>query len=490
MEKNIIVDCSGDEVRVGITENGYLVELYMEREEKRKIVGNIYKGRVTNVLPGMQSAFVHVGIKKDVFLYIGDIEGFRPEESDDMLLEESAPITINELLQMGQKIDIQILKEPIGTKGARGTTYLTLPGRYLVLMPGIDHVGVSRRIEEGERERLREIGHAIQPPDMGLILRTVAEGKKEEELKTDLNFLLKLWQKIQSREKQATAPSLLYHDLDLVQRMARDLFTEDVTRFVINSPRKYTELLEFIETFTFSSSFAARVELYEGFVPVFEKYGLEAEIARALKRKVWLKSGGYIVIERTEALSTIDVNTGKFVGKVNLEETVFKNNMEAVPAIVRQVRLRDIGGIIVVDFIDMRDLKHREQVVEYLKSELERDKSKSNILPINEFGLLEITRKRVGKGLDQICKSSCPYCRGGGQVLSPEYIAEKVRRQLLHIAEDTLSRFLSVTVHPEVAAVLRGVDDERLYLLEDQLRKRVQVIADTARHIEDVDIGT
>lgn len=490
LEKNIIVDCSSNEVRVGITENGHLVELYVEREENRKIIGNIYKGRVTNVLPGMQSAFVNIGTEKDVFLYIGDIDGFRPEESEDMPPEESAPKTINELLQMGQNIEIQILKEPIGTKGARGTTYMTLPGRYLVLMPGIDHVGVSRRIEEGERERLRAIGHAIQPPDMGLILRTVAEGRQAGELAADLDFLLKLWQKIKEREQHVAAPALIYRDLDLIQRMARDLFTADVSRFVINRPKKYTELLEFVESFSFSSSFAARVELYEGFVPIFEKYGLEADIARALRRKVWLKSGGYIVIERTEALSTIDVNTGKFVGRVNLEETVFKNNMEAVPEIVRQIRLRNIGGIIIIDFIDMRDSDHREQVVEYLKSEIERDKSKSNLLPINEFGLLEITRKRVGKGLDQICKSPCIYCRGEGRVLSPEYIADKVRRQLLKVAENTLSRFMSVTVHPDVAAVIRGVDDEKLFLLEDRLRKRVQVIADTTRHIEDVDIGT
>ena len=490
MEKCIVVDCTGTEVRIGITEDGHLVELYVEREENRKIVGNIYKGRVTNVLPGMQSAFVNIGIEKDVFLYIGDIEGFRPEESDDMPLADAEPFSINELLQVGQEIEIQILKEPIGTKGARGTTYLTLPGRYLVLMPGIDHVGVSKRIEEEERERLREVGHAIQPPDMGLILRTVAEGRQEDELKDDLDFLLKLWEKIKNRGKNSSAPSLLYRELDLVQKMARDLFTVDVDRFVVNSSIKHRALIEFIESFSGSSQLSSRVELYEGYVPIFEKFGLEADINHALKRKVWLKSGGYIVIERTEALSTIDVNTDKFVGKVNLEETVFKANMEAIPEVVRQIRLRDIGGILIIDFIDMREQAHREEVVEHLQRELEKDKSKSNLLPINEFGLLEITRKRVGKGLDQLCRTGCPYCRGQGKVLSPEYVAEKIRRRLIKLSEETLSRFVTVTVHPEVAAVLRGVDDEKLFLLEDMVKKRVQVIADSTLHLESVDIST
>jgi ribonuclease G len=478
LPKEIIANIGPEEIRVGILENSVLVELVIERSAHQGLVGNIYKGRVENVLPGMQAAFVNIGQDKNGFLYTGHVE---PED------EEQPIIVTHEPIVEGKPILVQVTKEAVGTKGARLTTQLTLPGRYLVLMPTADYIGISRRIEqEEERERLRQVAEQIKPPGMGIIVRTAADGKSDHELLGDVQYLSKLWDSIQSRIKGSPAPSSLYQDLGLVNRIVRDFFTEDVEKIVVDDPKVYKlmrELLTGIDT-----TWGERVQLFSG-ADIFEFYGLESEFKKASNRRVWLKCGGYLVIDQTEALTVIDVNTGKFVGHTNLADTVLKANIDAAEEIARQLRLRDIGGIIVIDFIDMENESDRHQVLVRLQECLKKDRTKTNVLGLTQLGLVEMTRKKVRPDLQSVLLKECAYCEGRGRVLSEETVAIDIKRRLRRIAaENHAGDAILLEVHPLVASSIVGPNGVGLKKWEKETGKTLIIRGREDVHIEDVKI--
>ncbi len=449
MAKEILANVEAFEVRVAVLEEGVLTGILIERGEP--LAGNVYKGRVARVLPGMEAAFVDIGLERNAFLHVADIRSHRigGEELEDQIGRGS----IAERLRVGQEILVQVTKEPRGTKGARATTYVALPAHYLVLMPTVTGVGVSRRIEnEHERRRLRGIAEGLRPEGMGLIVRTAAEGVDEKDLRDDVRFLLQLWSRVTERARNGRAPALLYQDLGLIRRVVRDLFTGEVDRFVVDSPREGERIRDLVGSF--APELRDRIHLHPGPQPIFEAYGVEREIERAMHRKVWLRSGGYVVFDRTEAATVIDVNTGKYVGKTDLATTILKTNLEAVDEIVRQIRLRDIGGIVLVDFIDMESEKHRRRVLSALHEAVRADRAKIHIIDLTGLGLVEITRKRVYQDLEELMRIPCPYCEGRGRVLSPQSVAVRVRRELRRLAGTTRARCLLAQVHPEVAAVL------------------------------------
>lgn len=469
MESEILINITRDEIRVGLLEAGQLVEFYVERKQDASLVGNIYKGKIVKILPGMQSAFVDIGLDKAAFLYVTDIqeglEEFAPfledEEKENSIESVSKRVrpdlTIEELIQEGQEIIVQVSKDPIGTKGARVTSYITMPGRYLVLMPNVEHIGISRRIpDELERTRLRTIVDDIKLQGYGLIIRTASEGSTEEEIKKDLDLLLLLWDTIQKKQEKVSATSLLYSDLDLIFRSVRDLMIQDVKRLIIDSSEEYERIKEFVRTYF--EKFLGKIELYEGTEPIFDAYGLELDISRALGRKVWLKSGGYIVIDQTEAMTVIDVNTGKFVGKEELEDTILKTNLEAVKEIAYQIRLRNLGGIIIVDFIDMEKYENRDRVFNAFVEAMKKDKAKNTISHISELGLIQMTRKRVRESLGRTLCEPCPYCEGKAFVKSPRTLCYEIFRKVSRLAKHGNNRII-VTTHPTVAELL--ADEER-----------------------------
>jgi ribonuclease G len=499
MTKKLVINTTSHETRVALLENGHIAELYIERTRERGIVGNIYKGKVIRVLPGMQAAFVDIGLEKAAFLYVADvldemeaveqfIDGGNPPGSIAELAEEPPPLPpIEELLQQGQELLVQVAKEPIGTKGARITSHISLPGRNLVFMPTVDHVGISRRIEqEEEKERLRQIVERIRPAGTGFIVRTAAEGKSEEDLRTDMEFLVGLWQSVAERKEGRGAPSLIHSDLDVTSKVLRDTLTEEVDRIVVDSREEYDKIVRFIGTFMPHPKYA--IELYEDDEPIFDAFGLEVEISRALGRKVWLKSGGYIIIEQTEALTAIDVNTGRFVGKHNLEDTIFKTNLEAVKEIAFQLRLRNIGGLIIIDFIDMEKEANRERVHSALEEALKSDKSKTNILKISELGLVEMTRKRVRESIGRTLCEPCPYCEGKGTVKSRITVAYEIFRELRREIGSLPGYRLTLLVHPDIAALLGDEERPGIEELERRFEKQIAVTARPAFHIEQFEI--
>ena len=440
MSSEIIVNAGREETRVALLENGLVTEIYIDRKKDRGVAGNVYKGRVMKVLPGMQAAFVDIGLEKAAFLYVGDVfdstSEYTPLMEDEGLELEVEPkrkrshaTQIEDLLQEGQDILVQVSKEPISTKGARVTTYISIPGRYLVMMPGVNHIGVSRRIEESEeRRRLREIVSRLRKPNTGYIIRTASQGRSEDDFNTDVEFLSRLWETIQRKKEKASAPSLMHNELDLVFRVIRDVFTRDVDKLVIDAPEEYDRVKEFVDSYI--PQLGRRVKPYEGDDPIFEHYGVEIEISRALGRKVWLKSGGYIILDQTEALTTIDVNTGRYVGKRSLEDTILKTNLEAVREIAYQLRLRNIGGILILDFIDMEREDNRRKVYAALQEALANDKAKTTISHISPIGLIEMTRKRIRESLGRTLCDTCPYCEGRGYVKSSRTICYEVFREL------------------------------------------------------------
>ena len=487
MLKEIIVNIGEEETRVAVLEDRVPVEIYIERSVNQRLVGNIYKGRVENVLPGMQAAFVNIGLEKNAFLYVEDALPARPPAPDgDGHRESTIGVNITDILKQGQEILVQIVKEPIGTKGPRVTTHITIPGRYLVLMPTVDYIGISRRIEsEKERERLKELASRVKPEGMGLIVRTVAEGVGEEGLRYDVNLLVKLWRKILNRAAHRPAPSVVHRDLELVQRVLRDVFTEDVDRLIIDSRFEYEKVLDLLDI----TGPALKVKVFlDERENIFEEYGIEQEIEKALRRKVWLKCGGYIVIDQAEALTAIDVNTGKYVGSTNLEDTVLKTNVEAAREIARQLRLRNIGGIIIVDFIDMAEEAHRQQVIQVLEEEIKKDKTKTNILGITQLGLVEMTRKKVRPSLAEVIQRPCPYCDGRGKVLSEETLGINFKQQIYHMARQTSAKTMLVEVNPVVAARLIGSGGASLRELENKTGKNLFIRGSTAQHIESITI--
>lgn len=512
MLSEIIINTNPRETRIGMMENHVPVEFYVDHKQDEDIVGNIYKGRVTRVLPGMQVAFVDIGLGKAGFLYVSDVDILDIIEEHESLLTKKEPedeekeeidfqrrrhrknsersYFIEDVLQEGQEILVQVSKNPLGTKGARITTYLTLPGRYLVFMPTIDHIGISRRIEgEGERKRLKNIIQEMREPGAGYIVRTVGENKNKEEFESDIKYLGKLWTDIKQKEETSKVPTLIYKDLDLIYRTLRDLFTQDVDRLVVDSPEVYERCLEFADSYMPNSK--SRVTLYTEKEPIFEAYGLEMEIEKALRRKVWLKSGGYIIIDHTEALVAIDVNTGKYVGKENPEETILKTNLEAVKEIVCQLRLRNIGGLIVIDFIDMENESSKEKVYQALGQALITDRARTNILKISELGLVEMSRQRVRESINHILCQPCPYCDGKGSIKSSKTICYEVFDKIKKAVENGNSqkRKILINVHPEVADLLLGDESAYLDQMEKKADKKIIIKADYDMHQEQYEIA-
>ena len=510
MSKRIVVNVGLLETRVAVQEGNLLTELYLERHRHRSIVGSVCKGTVTNVLPGMQAAFVDIGLSKDAFLYAGDYTTNLSDVNRTMLVaadeddpdveldgEDEEPRRpaagpIEEMLTRGQTVLVQVSKESLGTKGARITSFISLPGRYVVYMPQARHVGVSRRIrDERERDRLRAALRALTLPPGGFILRTNAEGKGESEFAHDVEFLGRLWAQIQARFESAAAPAALHEEGDLTFRVVRDLFSPEVDEFVVDDRTAHDKVLGYVQTLV--PALAERVRLYGDRKPVFDAFGIERDIEKALRRRVWLKSGGYIVIDHTEALVSIDVNTGKYVGKRDFEQTVLKINLEAVNEVVRQIRLRDLGGIIIIDFIDMEVPEHREQVYKAVKRALAEDKARTNVLEISELGLVEMTRKRVRQDLRALLSKSCPTCRGTGVVKSNETLATEIYRAVQAKAAAEAppgeGREIVTRVHPDLASYLEGEGRPDLQRLEAALAVKITVQAAPAQsQREDYDL--
>lgn len=609
MPSELVINATLPEVRVALLEDGEISDLSIEYEKNKSIVGNVYKGRIVRVLPGMQAAFVDIGLERAAFLYVGDIvfdaksddeeeeeedlapmqtasnesegqEGQDQEEEEEtggdsavplefdaaeMLAEKNlgeieeidnktmpAPerdgnqlsiigasetagdedsagneagaeggsdndqprrsqgprrdqrgggrfkrrpgqrggrpmrprLNIQDVVREGQDIVVQIAKEPMGTKGARLTCHISLPGRHVVLMPTVDHVGVSRKIESSEeRRRLRGIVDELRPPGMGIIVRTVAAEQTNEQLTNEINYLLNLWATMKKKSESNKSPYCLYEDLNVVLKTVRDFFTDDIHRLVVDSPRVHSYILEFAEQF--APHLVNRIVRYTGKDPIFDAYGIETEITRALNRRVWLKSGGYLIIDQTEALTVIDVNTGKFIGKKNLEETIVKTNLEAVREVAYQLRLRNAGGIIIIDLIDMEKSSHREKVYRVLEDSLKKDKAKTNILRISELGLIQMTRKRTRESLNHVLCEPCPYCHGKGFTKNLRTVCYDIFRELERCALEGGTVGARVVAHPEVVDTLFQDERDTLDRLEERFSMKVSIKGEATFHIED-----
>lgn len=605
MPSELVINATLPEIRVALLEDGEITDLSHEYEKNKSIVGNVYKGRIVRVLPGMQAAFVDIGLERAAFLYVGDIVyeaddedededrggrggrgrgGRRPrsegedrsessgeegseespgEDADSSETDSGASmdagdhggegkddasgdseggdegsgggeseggerserhsrgrdrgerhsrgrsgrdrgrsdghgrdrggrggrerrpkLNIQDVVKEGQDVVVQVAKEPMGTKGARLTCHISLPGRHVVLMPTVDHVGVSRKIESSdERRRLRAIVDALRPPGMGIIVRTVAAEQTDEQLTNEINYLLNLWASIKKKTETQKAPYCLYEDLNVVLKTVRDFFTDDIHRLVVDSPRVFSYVVDFAQQF--APHLVNRVVKYTGKDPIFDAYGIESELTRALHRKVWLKSGGYLIIDQTEALTVIDVNTGKFTGKKNLEETILKTNMEAVKEVAYQLRLRNVGGIIIVDAIDMDKGQHREKVYRALEEALKKDKSKTNILRISELGLIQMTRKRTRESLNHVLCESCPYCEGKGFTKNLRTVCYDIFRELERAALEGGTVGARVFAHPEVVDTLFQDERDTLDRLEERFGMKVSIKGDATLHIED-----
>ena len=527
MSKEMIISSSAHETRVAILEDDQVAEIFIERERSRGVVGNVYKGRVSKVLPGMQSAFVDLGLERDGFLYVTDVvasfeelDRFETEEEEasaqpngnggsgsgsrrdrpsshggrrDRDREKGPEPKIEELLKEGQEIIVQVAKEPLGTKGARLTSHATMPGRFLVFMPTVDHVGVSRKIESREeRSRLRGIVREFREQTGftgGLIIRTAAAGRPKEDIVSDLSYFYKVWTEIRQKAETSRAPAVVYQEQSLVAKLLRDLLTDDYSAIRIDNDLEFRRVVELIERIM--PSLAGKVKLYEKEYPIFEEYGVQAEIDRALRSKVWLKSGGSIVINQTEALVAIDVNTGRYVGKKTagrLEDTILKTNLEAVKEIVRQIRLRDLGGIIVLDFIDMEEKKNRQKVFQTVEQELRKDRSPSKALQVSDFGLVIITRKRVKQSLERVLTEPCPYCAGSAVIKSASTICYEILSEVKKISADLNGQSLVLRVNPDIARAFR--DEERAVFkdLKQSLGRDIALRPDPQLHHEQFDL--
>ena len=499
MTKEIIINHTPQETRVAVLEDSIVTELYHERE--KGVVGNIYKGRVLKVLPGMESAFVDIGLEKASFLYIDDVlqdfsvyddydddNGGRPDFGQDSSSRREKRPPIDQLLKEGQEILVQVSKGPIGTKGARITGHISLPGRNLVFMPTMDNVGVSRQIYDvAERQRLKGIVNSLKPDNTGFIIRTVAEGRAEEEFRSDINFLLSLWDSILLKYTDSSAPVEVYNDLSITYRVIRDLLSRDVRRLVVDDDQEFKAVKKFLKTYL--PRYASIAEFYRRRDPIFDHYGIDEVIDRAMSQKVWLKSGGYLVINQTEALTAVDVNTGRYVGKASHEDTIFKTNLEAVEEIVYQLKLRNIGGIIIIDFIDMESTQNRQRVYQSLKDELKNDKARSKILQISEIGLVEMTRKRDRDNLERLLSSPCPYCNGTARIKSLPTVAFDLFREIKRIRQQSRQPMsLTVNVHPDVADYLLVDEGPFMEKLQADMGQRITVRSIESFHHEQFEI--
>jgi len=464
MSEEILINVTPRETRVALVENGVLQEVYIERERKRGIVGNIYKGKVSRVLPGMQAAFIDIGLERAAFLHASDISSSILSEAEDVSADKRQN-EIADLVREGQDILVQVIKDPLGTKGARLTTHITVPSRYLVLLPGENNIGISTKIEdEDERNRLKNIisSSAENSEGHGFILRTVAEGIDKHALIFDQKFLSKLWVSIQEKIKSAQSGSVVYQDLSLAVRTLRDLVDDQIEKIRVDSRESFNKLQEFSQQFV--PHMTGCLEYYPGERPIFDLYNIDDELQKALDRKVQLKSGGHLIIDQTEAMTTIDVNTGAYVGHRNLEETIFKTNLEAAQAITRQLRLRNLGGIIIIDFIDMSLEDHKRQVLRALEKSLIKDHAKSNITEVSSLGLVEMTRKRTRESLEHVLCDVCPTCSGRGSIKSAETVCYEIFREIIREARQYDAQKLLVLASQDVVDLL--LDEESASLAE------------------------
>jgi len=519
--KEIFISSDPQETRVAVTEDKRLDEFYVERASDTRMVGSIYKGRVTSVVPGIGAAFVDVGLGKNGFLYVADIVEPKVEEDDAILEADAAPeerrpgpqgaraarpgsieqraggagpgaagghrrSRIEELVKVNQEILVQVVKEPFGSKGSRLTTHISLPGRYMVLMCNDSRLGISKRIEDGqERARLREILSKLRfSQEAGLIIRTAGIGKGEKEFVRDVRYLSKIYQTTKRQAARSKAPVCAYQEYALAQRVIRDSYTEDTHRVVVDSKEDFHQLRRFLQVLI--PGVRVRMDLYRGEAPLFEQSGLEEQIAAIFDKRVQLPSGGSIVVEPTEGLVAIDVNTAKFTGRRNLEETAFQVDKEAAVEVARQLRLRDIGGIVVIDFIDLEVPAHRHELVQTLEEALGRDRSKTNLVSFSEICVAELTRQRMRRSVETVSSQPCPYCEGRGSVKSPQTMAIEAVRQARRALKSAAGKTLELLVHPQVAVRLLQEDRPNLTALEAQTHSKILVLSDPSLHFEQI----
>ena len=477
--KKILVHIGLTDTRAAIIGNEQLVELFIEKS-KEELLGNIYTGKVINVLPGMEAAFIDIGIGKNAFLYVNDAIPLNNGEIDEN-------INIKNVLIEGQHLLVQVLKEPIGNKGPRVTTHISLAGRFLVYMPEANYVGISRRITgEVDRDHLKEIGESLKSENEGLIIRTVAFDSDKKHLENDLNFLRNLWQTIKIRSNSASPPSLIHKDLDLGLRLVRDLLAEDVSQFIVDNGYEFKRIKEMVQLL--APQFVNRMHLYSGKTHIFDAFNIQSDIDKTTKRKIWLKSGGYLIIDRTEALTVIDVNTGKYIGQSNLADTVLKTNLEAAVEIAKQLRLRDIGGIIIIDFIDMGEETHKVKVLAVLEHEMKKDRTKSNILGLTQLGLVEMTRKKVRQSIDSMLLKPCPFCEGVGRVISEDEVIDKIEREIIAYKNNNTVENLIIEVNPYLSAHLFNNNRSAIKRLEEISSKKITIKENNSYHFHQYSI--
>jgi ribonuclease G len=480
MTEEILVNVTPQETRVAVIEHGVTHELHIERTSARGLVGNIYVGRVVRVLPGMQSAFIDVGGERAAFLHVADIWGSR---------NAAGGTPIERLLSAGQNLVVQVVKDPLGTKGARLSTQISIAGRFLVYLPQESHIGISQRIEdEEERAHLREKLQQLLPPEEkgGFIIRTMAETASDPELKSDVEYLRKLWQGIRERSQTAPALTVLYQDLNLSMRVLRDFVHEDTARILIDSRETFTAMHKFAQEFT--PNVAERLEHYQGERPLFDLYGVEDEIEKALARRVDLKSGGYLIIDQTEALTTVDVNTGGFVGGRNFDDTIFKTNLEAAQVIARQLRMRNLGGIIIIDFIDMDSEEHRNAVLGEFRKALARDRTRMTVNGFTQLGLVEMTRKRTRESLAHVLCEPCPVCEGRGELKTAQTVCYQILRELLRESRQFNAREFRILASQHVIDMFLDEESQSLAMLSDFIAKPVSLLVESAYNQEQFDI--
>jgi len=495
MQKQIVINAEPRETRIAILEGNVLQDYFVERPGYKGVVGNIYKGKVDAIVPGLAAAFVDIGLERDGFLYAGDVAtqniDYLPLEFDETVLEEKKKRSsedIQKLLKKNQEILVQIEKDAVGTKGPRLTQYISIPGRFLVLMPlQKRHIGISKKIEGDERGRIKKIISELKIPDeCGLIVRTAAQGVAHRDLARELKFLVKIWGRVKNFANREKAPKLVYEEYDLILKAVRDLLSEDVNTLTVDSKDEYKRIMKFLKMVL--PGLRAKVKLYRGRKGLLDESGTEKEIEKLYAKKVWLKSKGTIVIEQTESLVAIDVNTAGFSGKRNPEETAFVTNMEAAREIARQIRLRDMGGIIIIDFIDMELRDHRHKVHRALEEALKRDKAKTEVLSVSSIGVVEMTRQRVGRSLQALVFQDCPYCRGEGHVKSVSTVSTEILRKLKKLLNENRLRNIEIAVHPDVTNFLTTQDKSQISFIENKYRCRIKIRADQSCHLEDVHI--
>jgi ribonuclease G len=505
MGNEIIINRTGRETRVAVMERGQLAELHIDRGENHSFIGNVYLGKVVRVLPGMQAAFVEIGLDRAAFLYAGDIytefiertinSDNVDEDGDQTVVETTSRVNpnkgippISDLVREGQEILVQVSKDPISTKGARVKTHISLPGRFTVCMPTVDNIGISKKIgKDKERRKLRDFVQKHRQKGCGFIVRTICEGQPLSALEQDMDYLQGTWNKINVNKEKASAPALLHKDQNLALRVVRDGFTDDVERLFIDDKSLYDEVNKFVGVF--AGHLKSRIRLYKNPQPIFDTFNIEPMIVRTLERKVWLKSGGYLIIDQTEALSAIDVNSGKFVGQKTLEDTTLLINLEAVEEICNQLRLRNIGGIIVLDFIDMEKLENRERVYRFMEEHLRKDRARTNLLKISDLGLIEMTRKRVQEDLVSSISQTCPYCLGTGSIRDSQTVVYDVIREIKRIAtRNKRAKSIFVNANPQVADMLYSLELKTIELMEKDFGQRVVVRALGHYHIQQFEV--